>query len=144
MRILQVRSQTGFTLIELVIIIVVLGILAGVAIPKYQDITSEAKEASTRASLGGLRSGITIYYANQAVTTGIAAWPTLADLETYDVVMAQGVPPNPYVHVDSAADSIVVGVTKGVVVAGGRGGWAYNATTGEIWPNDSTAGSNNW
>ncbi len=140
----QFGNQRGFTLIELVIIIVVLGILAAVAIPKYQDITSEAKEAATRASLGSLRSGITIYYANQAVTTGSAIWPTLAELSTPGGVMAQGVPPNPYLPTDSAADSIVAGVTKGIVVSTGRGGWAYDASTGEIWSNDSSANSNNW
>ena len=43
----------------------------------------------------------------------------------------------------SAPDSIVAGVTKGVVV-GTRGGWAYNETTGEIWPNTSVVGENNW
>lgn len=140
----RVGSHSGFTLIELVIIIVVLGILAAVAIPKYQDITSEAKEAAARASLGSLRSGITIFYANQAVTTGTATWPTLAELETAGIVMAQAIPPNPYMHPDSAADSIVIGVAKGTTVAGGRGGWAYDAFAGEIWSNDSTAGSNDW
>lgn len=39
-------NNQGFTLIELVIIIVILGILAAVAIPKYSDISGEAKEAS--------------------------------------------------------------------------------------------------
>jgi prepilin-type N-terminal cleavage/methylation domain-containing protein len=75
MRLFRPTDQGGFTLIEIVIIIVVLGILAAVAIPKYQDITGEAKEAACRSSLGSLRSGITIYYANQAVTTGTATWP---------------------------------------------------------------------
>ena len=43
MKRLTQSGQGGFTLIELVIIIVVLGILAAVSIPKYQNITSEAK-----------------------------------------------------------------------------------------------------
>jgi MSHA pilin protein MshA len=135
--------QAGFTLIELVIIIAVLGILAAVAIPKYANITSESKEAAARGALGGLRSGVTIFYANQAVTTGTAAWPTLNQFGTPGVVMEQSIPGNPYQHPDSAADSIVTGVTKGTTV-GTRGGWAYNATTGEIWPNTATVGENNW
>lgn len=137
------RNQTGFTLIELVIIIAVLGILAAVAIPKYANITAESKEASARGALGGLRSGITIFYANKAVTTGTAAWPTVADVTTPGTVMEQSVPANPYQHPDSAADSVVTGVTKGTVV-GTRGGWAYNAATGEIWPNTEVVGENNW
>jgi prepilin-type N-terminal cleavage/methylation domain-containing protein len=138
-----IKNARGFTLIELVIIIVVLGILAAVAIPKYQDITGEAKEAAARAALGSLRSGITIYYANQAVKTGSATWPELDSLATPGVVMAQAIPENPYQNSDAAPDSIVTGVTKGTTV-GSRGGWAYNATTGDIWPNTSINGENNW
>jgi prepilin-type N-terminal cleavage/methylation domain-containing protein len=139
----QVRNQRGFTLIELVIIIVILGILAAVAIPKYRDITSEAQEAAARSALGSLRSGITIFYANMAVTTGTAAWPSLSQLDSVGVVMEQAIPRNPYQDKNSAADSIVTGVTRGVLV-GTRGGWAYNATTGEVWPNTNTVGENNW
>jgi len=137
------RGNRGFTLIELVIIIAVLGILAAVAIPKYANITSESKEAAARGALGGLRSGITIYYANQAVTTGTASWPTVSQLSTPGIVMEQSLPANPYQHPDSAADSMVTGVTKGTAV-GSRGGWAYNAVTGEVWPNTTDAGENNW
>jgi prepilin-type N-terminal cleavage/methylation domain-containing protein len=136
-------NEGGFTLIELVIIIAVLGILAAVAIPKYANITAESKEAAARGALGGLRSGVTIFYANQAVTTGTASWPTLNQLRTSGVVMEQALPGNPYQHPDSAADSIVTGVTKGTTV-GTRGGWAYNAVTGELWPNTSVAGENTW
>ena len=143
MRLLTGNNQKGFTLIELVIIIVVLGILAAVAIPKYQDITAQAKEASCCASLGALRSGITIWYANKAVTTGTAAWPSLASLATVDSVMAQALPRNPYQLSTSAPDSIVTGVTKGTIV-GARGGWAYKASTGEVWPNTNSAGENSW
>lgn len=139
----KLSNQRGFTLIELVIIIVILGILAAVAIPKYQDITGEAKEASARAALGSLRSGVTIYYANQAVTTGTAIWPSVVQVSTPGTVMAQSIPPNPYQAEANAPDSIVTGVTKGTTV-GTRGGWAYNAATGEIWPNTSVAGENNW
>jgi MSHA pilin protein MshA len=143
MKAAKLTGSKGFTLIELVIIIVILGILAAVAIPKYQDMSAEAKEAQCRAVLGSLRSGITIFYANQAVTTGTATWPTQNELETVGSVMAQAIPPNPYQVATNAPDSVVTGVTKGTPV-GTRGGWAYNAATGEIWPNTSTVGENNW
>jgi prepilin-type N-terminal cleavage/methylation domain-containing protein len=143
MRLSKMTDQNGFTLIELVIIIVVLGILAAVAIPKYQDITAQAKEASCRASLGALRSGVTIWYANKAVTTGTAAWPSLVAVQTVDSVMAQSLPRNPYQLTTNAPDSIVTGVTKGTIV-GTRGGWAYKASTGEVWPNTNSAGENSW
>ena len=139
----KLSDDRGFTLIELVIIIVILGILAAVAIPQYQNITNEAREAQCRALLGSLRSGITIFYANQAVTTGIATWPTVVQLETVNTVMAQRLPENPYVAATDAPDSIVTGVAVGVTV-GTRGGWAYNPVTGEIWANSSVVGENNW
>ena len=143
MRCERLNGTRGFTLIELVIIIVVLGILAAVAIPKYQDITGEAKEASCKGALGAIRSGVTIFYANQAVKTGTATWPSLIELRTTGTVMQQAIPPNPYQAEANAPDSIVTGVTKGVVV-GARGGWAYLETTGEIWPNTNVAGENNF
>lgn len=135
--------ERGFTLIELVIIIVVLGILASVAIPKYKSIVAESKESAALGALGGLRSGISIYYANAAVTTGTATWPPIDSLSTVGVVMEHAIPSNPYQLETNAPDSIVTGVTKGVII-GTRGGWAYLESTGEIWANTNTVGENNW
>jgi len=138
-------NPDGFTLIELVIIIVILGILAAVAIPKYSDISSEAREASARGALGALRSGISIYYANKAVTTGTATWPTNDTVNLIGEVMEQALPKNPYQDDALAPDSVIDGTALGKGnVSGGRGGWAYDPGTGEIWPNTNSAGENNW
>ena len=132
---LKLRNQQGFTLIELVIIIVILGILAAVAIPKYQDLSGEAREAAARSSLGSIRSAITIFYANQAVQTVTPDWPSLAELRTAGTVMAQSIPPNPFQTEANVPDSIVdgTGQVKGTVI--GNGGWVYNENSGEIWLN---------
>ena len=141
----KLSNRRGFTLIELVIIIVILGILAAVAIPKYSDITSEAKEASARGALGALRSGISIWYANKAVTTGTPDWPALDTLNLPGMVMEQAIPRNPYQPEANAPDSIIDGSALGKGnISGERGGWAYNPNTGEIWLNSNSAGENNW
>lgn len=128
-------GEWGFTLIEVVIIIVVLGILSTFAIAKYQDLTLDAKKSSCRAALGGLRSGISIWYSQNIVNRSTAQFPAIDTLRATGRVMEHRIPGNPFQV--NAPDSIVTGVTKGVVV-GTRGGWAYKASTGEIWPNTNT------
>ncbi len=132
---LAVRSIAGFTLIEVVIIIVVLGILSTIAIGKYQDFSLDAKRSACRAALGGLRGGLSTWQSQNIVKRGAATYPPIDTLRTIGRVMEQRIPPNPFQA--NAPDSIVTGVTKGVVV-GTRGGWAYKATTGEIWANTNT------
>ncbi len=130
-------NHNGFTLIELIIVIVILGILAGVSIPKYQDITSSAKRESTNGALGGLRTAISVWRSGNIVRMGSSVWPPLDSMNTIGSVVLQAIPQNPYQHSTNAPDSIVLGVTKGVIV-GTRGGWAYKPSTGEIWANTST------
>jgi type II secretory pathway pseudopilin PulG len=65
-----INRSGGFTLIELVVIIVVLGILAAVAIPKLFDVTAEAEEAAVGAMVSSLESALSIYVAKQYVDGG--------------------------------------------------------------------------
>lgn len=115
------KSEGGFTLIELVIVIVILGILAAVAIPKYEDMREQARVATLKGQLGSIRSAIAIQYARNALN-GSATFPTLDG-----TIFADGnVPKEPMNNLNT------VKTTAGVNNAGG---WQYLSTTGVVKAN---------
>ena len=58
------KKKKGFTLIELMIVVAIIGILAAVAIPKFADLVTKSKEASVKGLIGAVRSAISIYYSD--------------------------------------------------------------------------------
>jgi len=56
------RSNKGFTLIELMIVVAIIGILAAIAIPKFADLISKSKEGATKGGLSAVRSSLQVYY----------------------------------------------------------------------------------
>jgi prepilin-type N-terminal cleavage/methylation domain-containing protein len=82
------NRQKGFTLIELVVVIAVLAILAGVAIPRFINVTDQAKLAAERADVGTIRAGLMNFAAEKAVGTsttpgtGKLTFPTSLTIDT--------------------------------------------------------------
>ncbi len=70
---MKLLLQKGFTLIELVVVIVILGILAAVAIPQFTDLTASAKLAVGQASCGALQSTAVLLFASNKTFSSIGA-----------------------------------------------------------------------
>ena len=112
------KSESGFTLIELVIVIVILGILAAVALPKYEDMREQARVATIKGQLGTIRSAIAIQYARNALN-GQANFPPLDG-----TIFAEGrVPKEPVNNLSSV---------KAFPGVDGSGGWVYQQSTGIV------------
>ena len=125
------KAKRGFTLVEILIVVVILGILAAIVIPQFTEASTEAKVSSLCSDLQTMRSQIELYKIQHSDTP-----PALA---TYEAQMTtaiggfgpylQKLPTNPFV-------SATIG---NVVAADGAAdcGWHYVEGTGAIHPADA-------
>ena len=70
------NNKNGFTLIELIIVMVILGIMAAVAVPRYLDSIANAEKSAEDAIISAIKGGLKQYANNSLLENGRASWPT--------------------------------------------------------------------
>ena len=149
----RAKNQKGFTLVELLIVIVILGILAAIVIARFAGATKESKEANLKGNLRTMRAAIEMFKANSKSNSYP---PTITDLvsgtlsDVDNKTFIERVPIDPFHR--SQTTSFSTGALSPVDDAdardlkiGGGGGWAYDSNNGRIcanyFSNDSVPGA---
>ena len=140
-------KRSGFTLVEILIVVVILGILAAIVIPQFTEASTEAKLSSLCTDLQTLRSQIELYkIQHNDVPPTFAAFTAQMTAQT-DITGAAGTDYGPYVQ------KIAVNQFNNLATLDNTGtigdnvaGWEYNQTTGQInaddnYDNDGVPGS---
>jgi prepilin-type N-terminal cleavage/methylation domain-containing protein len=125
----RLSSAGGFTLIELMIVVAIIGILAAIAIPKFANMIQKSKEGTTKGKLGALRGALEIYYSQME-----GYYPS--DLTPFTAPGNPFVTTMPLVYTASHGTSDVIDYPSNYDTALDEGGWGYvgsGTDLGKVW-----------
>lgn len=113
------KSKKGFTLIELMIVVAIIGILAAIAIPKFAELIRKSSEGASKGNLGSLRSALSIYYGDME-----GQYPSAASSLTVSGKYLTAIPvaKAPNYHTDSSAELDASATSA----PDNAGGWWYD------------------
>jgi general secretion pathway protein G len=128
------KAKSGFTLVEILIVVVILGILAAIVIPQFTEASTEAKTSSLCTDLQTMRSQIELYKIqhNDALPGAGTASFILALTGQTDIAGAVGTDYGPYVQkipTNQFNDDDTVRI-DGAAPGAATDGWQFNTTTG--------------
>lgn len=139
------RRFGGFTLVEILIVVLILGILAAIVIPKFTNASAEAKRSSLLSSLNTVRGQIELYmlqHGDQPPALSGSDWTAMTDLSTFNSQQTgpylQAVPIN---HLNGYSDVATVASDQvgGASVSGTNIGFVYNTSNGKLWATNTAA-----
>ena len=127
----QRAKRNGFSLVEMVVVILVLGIIAAVAAPKMFDTANDARINSTKQNLAVVRDALELYKSQNG------SYPAAATVVTDLADYVRGPFPPAQVGAGKGNSTVKVSSADPINDPGGTDGWIYNSTTGEFRVNDN-------
>ncbi len=149
------QAKRGFTLVEILIVVVILGILAAIVIPQFTQASTEAKQNSLCSDLQSLRSQIELYKCQHndiapSLPAAGAEWVQMIYCTKLDGTASaskarntaggfilgpylESVPANPFNGLNTLMAAAVI---PPVAAGDNTTGWQYDSGTGQIWSND--------